>query len=79
MRVGPVKTYYGGALTNYLRQCNTGGELMAEYLRRLEAIGVKSEAPFFDEIVCESAEQSESVDRLFRELCEERGLEIMEG
>ncbi len=74
-----AKTYYDGSLIDYLQQCHTVGEFMAEYFKRLEAVGIRPEAPFFDEIVCTSPEQSELVDRIFRELCEERSLEIRES
>lgn len=74
-----VKTH-GGLLSDYLRQCHTGGELMAEYLRRLEAVGIKpyGEGACRDEIVC-TPEQAVSTARIFRELCEERGLKIRES
>ncbi len=80
MHVGPVKTYYEGTLSDYLQQCRAGSELMAEYLRRLETVGITpGGGACFDEIVCTSPEQSESIDRIFRELCAERGLEIRES
>ncbi len=50
---------------------------MAEYFKRLKAVGVRPEAPFFDEIVC-TPEQAESTTRIFCELCEERGLKVKE-
>ncbi len=75
----PVKKY-GGSLTNNLQQSRAAAELMTEYLQRLEAVGIKTgEGACFDEIVCTSLEQSESVNHIFRELCLEHGLKMKEN
>lgn len=78
MYTGSAKKYRGSR-TNYLRQCHGAAELMAEYLLRLETVGVRpGEGACFDEITCTS-EQAESIERIFRELCLERGLKMREN
>ncbi len=70
---------YKASLTDYMAQSRAASELMAEYLRCLEVIGIRlGEGAGFDEIVCTS-QQAKSAMHIFHKLCEERGLTVKES
>ncbi len=71
---------YITSLAQHTAQDHAANELMAEYLRRIAVVGLHvGGGSCSDEIVRTSPEQAESADRIFCELCEERGLEIKEN